>query len=67
MSTHGWRKSRYSGQGESCVEVAPTQGGVLVRDTKDHGAGPIITFTSSEWTAFLSGVRDGEFDLPPRG
>jgi hypothetical protein len=57
MSTYGWRKSRYSGQSANCVEVAPAEGGVLVRDTKDRGTGPVITFTTAEWTAFLQDVR----------
>jgi hypothetical protein len=33
-----------------------------LRDTKDHGRGPILTFTSAEWQAFLDGARKGEFD-----
>jgi hypothetical protein len=37
---------------------------VAVRDSKDP-AGPVLTFTAPEWSAFLAGVRDGEFDLTP--
>jgi hypothetical protein len=29
----------------------------MVRDTKDRGTGPVITFTTAEWTAFLQDVR----------
>jgi hypothetical protein len=60
-----WRKSSYSGNGgASCVEVGQTRGGtILVRDTKDDGEGPVLTFTPAEWEAFTAGVRDGEFDL----
>ena len=60
----GWRKSSYSGNGGgSCVEVGQAADGtVLVRDTKDHGHGPVHRFTPAEWRAFVAGVRDGEFD-----
>jgi len=58
----GWYKSSFCAGGGSCVEVRFTPGGdVAVRDTKDHG-GPRLMFTSDEWTAFLAGVRDGQFD-----
>lgn len=58
----GWFKSSFSANGEACVEVQFTPGGeVAVRDTKDRG-GPLLMFTSTEWTAFLAGVRDGQFD-----
>jgi hypothetical protein len=35
---------------------------VAVRDTKDR-AGPVLIFTNDEWSAFIDGVRRGEFDL----
>jgi hypothetical protein len=56
-----WRKSSASASGD-CVEVALSQGSILVRDSKER-CPYILEFTSSEWRAFLSGVRDGEFDL----
>jgi hypothetical protein len=60
-----WRKSMRSAQG-NCVEVSYQDGpaAVLVRDTKADGRGPILSFTRSEWSAFLAGVQDGEFNLP---
>lgn len=74
-----WRKSSYSASGHcvevsfhkstfsnpngNCVEVAtPHQGAVLVRDSKNQD-GPVLAFTPDEWTAFLAGVRAGEFNL----
>ncbi|MEV4524883.1 DUF397 domain-containing protein [Streptosporangium sp. NPDC049304] len=57
-----WRKSSCSGSGDNCVEVATLAGGnQAVRDSKDT-TGPVLKFTPSEWTTFISGVRNGEFD-----
>jgi hypothetical protein len=57
-----WRKSSYSGNNGACVEVAPLNDGrVAVRDSKDP-QGPALFFTRTEFTAWLSGVRAGEFD-----
>lgn len=49
-----------------CVEAAATGGRVLVRDSKDPG-GPVLAFTPAEWTAFVAGVRGGEFDFEQGG
>jgi len=57
-----WRKSTYSANG-ACVEVAFVGGRIALRDSKDR-RGPVLSFTVSEWAAFLSGVRDGQFDFP---
>ncbi|MEU7743663.1 DUF397 domain-containing protein [Nonomuraea sp. NPDC049158] len=61
-----WTKAKASGDnGGSCVEVMRrADDSVLVRDTKDHGSGPVLAFTHAEWSAFLDGVGKGEFDLP---
>jgi len=58
-----WRKSsRSSGQGGNCVEVAVIDQMIKVRHSKDPN-GPVLTFTPSEWRAFIGGVKDDEFDL----
>lgn len=57
-----WRKSSASGN-NGCVEIADTAEQVWVRDAKDR-QGPVLAFTRHEWTAFLAGVRGGEFDGP---
>jgi hypothetical protein len=58
-----WRKSSFCGT-SACVEVAVSDGAVLVRDSKTEN-GPVLTFDADEWTAFLAGVVAGEF-APPR-
>lgn len=57
-----WFKSSFSNGSQTCVEVRFDGDHVSVRDSKDP-AGPILTFTRSEWTAFLHGAAAGEFDL----
>jgi hypothetical protein len=62
-----WVKSSRSNATENCVEVntsAADRDLIGVRDSKDHGHGPVLLFTRAEWTAFLSGAQDGEFTLP---
>jgi len=58
-----WRKSTFSGGSANCVEVADTpDGGVLVRDTKQNGKGPILGFAPEEWDAFTADIVGGRFD-----
>lgn len=56
-----WRKSSASASGD-CVEVALASNSVLIRDSKKRRP-HVLEFTFSEWQAFLSGVRAGEFAL----
>lgn len=52
-----WRTSSYSGgSGGQCVEVGQVRG-VLVRDSKDNGNGPVLRVTSEGWTNFLRAVN----------
>jgi hypothetical protein len=63
MVADGWHTSTASG-GSGCVEVRITEEHVHIRDTKDRQSA-CLTFTRREWRAFLIGVRNGEFDVPP--
>jgi hypothetical protein len=59
-----WIKSSYSGPtGGNCAEVAfLADGAVAMRNSREPD-GPALVFTAAEWSAFLAGARDGEFDL----
>ena len=57
-----WRKSSFSGLGNACIEVADLDTGIhAIRDSK-NATGPALMVTATEWSAFTSGVRAGEFD-----
>jgi Domain of unknown function (DUF397) len=57
-----WRKSTASNPSGDCVEVAAlADGSVAVRNSRD-AAGPALIYTRAEISAFLAGVRNGEFD-----
>ncbi|MFI9162887.1 DUF397 domain-containing protein [Kitasatospora aureofaciens] len=54
-------KSRYSGNGGECVEVAPDFPGVMpVRDSKDP-EGPVLLFPAEAWESFVAAAASGEF------
>jgi Domain of unknown function (DUF397) len=57
-----WVKSSLSYANGNCVEVAGLpDAGVGVRNSRDPD-GLVLQFTPDEWSAFLGGVRNGEFD-----
>jgi hypothetical protein len=47
-----------------CVEVAFHEGKVGVRDSRDHGTGPVPGFTRHEWRCVIEGAKNGESGLP---
>lgn len=52
-----WRKSeRSNGQG-ACVEVGHVRSRVAVRDTTQHGRGPLLAFTPEDWRRFTTELR----------
>ena len=53
-----WRKSSYSNNGGGdCVEAGHVPGAVLVRDTTQHGHGPVVRVSAETWRAFTAAVR----------
>lgn len=49
-----WFKSSYSGpEGGDCLEVATCPRTVHVRDSKERETGPVLSFGSEQWRAFL--------------
>jgi hypothetical protein len=56
-----WRRSSFCGD-TACVEVALAPDTIGVRDSKRSDS-PVLSFTRDEWTAFVAGVKNGEFDL----
>ncbi|MFE6975535.1 DUF397 domain-containing protein [Streptomyces sp. NPDC057682] len=57
----GWFKSSYSGgnNGE-CLEVAAGHPVVPVRDSKAAPAGPVIVFSTTGWTSFVTALKAGQ-------
>lgn len=71
MSTHvpdasilpvRWTTSSYSGGGNNCVQAARLSvGPVAIRDSKAP-AGPALLIRPDAWTAFITGVRSGQYN-----
>ena len=58
-----WIRSRACST-DGCVEVAHlADGTVAVRDSKDVRKRAQV-FDREEWSAFIAGVKSGDFDLP---
>ena len=47
--------------GGACIRVASHGEQIVIGDSKNPG-GPILTYSRSEWTAFVDGIREGDFD-----
>jgi hypothetical protein len=57
-----WIKSSLSNANGNCVQVAALSDELIgVRDSKDV-LGPVLLFTPAEWSAFVGGLRKGDFD-----
>lgn len=55
-----WRVAQRC-DGGACVRVASASEMIAMGDSKNP-AGPVLSFTRSEWEAFVTGVKRGEFD-----
>ncbi|OLF06657.1 hypothetical protein BLA60_30800 [Actinophytocola xinjiangensis] len=55
-----WRRSSYSGENGTCVEVAFLPSLVGIRDSKDVGAGQ-LTVAVSRWRGFVDVARRDGF------
>ncbi|MBA0053709.1 DUF397 domain-containing protein [Streptomyces sp. AJS327] len=58
LSGATWFKSSYSNGNGECVEVVHLDDAVAMRDTKQRGAGPVLTSTVEGWRTFIAGVVD---------
>lgn len=56
-----WNKSTFSSSTD-CVEARIDGDRIEVRDTKAKGQGPSLSFTHSEWDAFIKGAKADEFN-----
>ena len=53
----GWRKSSHSGSQAECVEAGNHPGRVVVRDTTQHGNGPVLSISPTAWRRFTATIR----------
>ena len=53
-----WRKTRRSANNGACVEIAPTEGKILVRDSKNP-SGPALEYAAHVWRGFLAEAKKG--------
>lgn len=61
MGTQGvtsWRTSSYTGNGGgTCVEIGHVSSQIAIRDTKNHGTGPVLTVSVPAWEAFAAVLK----------
>jgi len=46
------------------MQVAFRKGRAGVRDSRDHGTGPVLGFTAHQWKCFMEGAGNEESGLP---
>ena len=56
-----WRKSSYSSNGGAqCVEAGQARGAILVRDTTQHGFGPVLRVAPAAWRRLTADIQSGQ-------
>jgi Domain of unknown function (DUF397) len=57
-----WRKSSYSTYNGNCIEIGHLDSGAIgIRDSEQHGVGPILAVKKDAWNAFVYSVKAGKF------
>jgi hypothetical protein len=59
---HQWRKARRSANNGACVEVAPVNGQIAVRDSMNPTGGR-LQYSAPSWQVFVSAIRNGYFRM----
>jgi hypothetical protein len=57
-----WRKSQHSNPSGNCVEIAGLPDGTVAIRNSRYPTGPALLCAPADFSAFLAGARDGEFD-----
>lgn len=60
LSNLSWRVARNC-NGGNCIRVAPRADMIVIGDSKNPD-GPMLSYSRSEWVAFVEGIRQGDFD-----
>lgn len=58
-----WERTTYTDGSPAALEVGYAENGMVALRKADEPEGDLLIYTPEEWTAFVEGVRDGEFDL----
>jgi len=54
-----WRKATFSAGNGACVEVAPVNGRIAVRDSQNPG-GAWLHYPATSWQSFLGTIKGSE-------
>jgi hypothetical protein len=60
MSHNTWRKSSYSGEGDTCVELAASAGAIRLRESDYPDV--VVTTSPEKLAALIRAIKAGEFD-----
>ena len=59
MKQLSWRTA-YQCNGGACIRVAADGDAVMIGSSQPNG--PVLSYSRAEWTAFVEGIRQGDFD-----